>query len=77
MRPVHTIPFDISVLYLLNLFRRKNERFFVVQDTYGQLVGVVTLEDVIETLLGEEIIDEFDAAADMQILQEKKSKVIV
>ena len=74
MRPVHTIPFDISVLYLLNLFRRKNERFFVVQDTYGQLVGVVTLEDVIETLLGEEIIDEFDAAADMQNFAREKIK---
>lgn len=72
--PVHTIALDVSVLQLLNLFTRKKVRLFVVQDTYGQFVGVVTLEDVIETLLGEEIIDEFDMAADMQKFAREKIK---
>lgn len=44
----------------------------VVVDSYGSLLGVVTLEDVIETLLGLEIVDETDKATDLQILARKK-----
>lgn len=72
MKPIYIVPSDLSVLNLLNLFLTKNERFFAVQDRYGQLAGIVTLEDSIETLLGEEIIDEFDEAADMQKLAKER-----
>jgi len=44
----------------------------VVVDNYGSLLGVVTLEDVIETLLGLEIVDETDKATDLQALARKK-----
>jgi len=44
----------------------------VVMDSYGSLLGVVSLEDVIETLLGLEIVDETDKATDLQILARKK-----
>lgn len=74
MLPVHLIPPNLSVLSLLNLFAHGQDKLFIVQDTYGQFVGIVTLEDVIETLLGEEIIDEFDTTADMQKLARDKIK---
>ena len=75
MKPVYVVSSNLSVLNLLNLFILKQERLFVVQDRYGQFAGVVTLEDVIETLLGREIIDEFDEAMDMQqVAQEKINK---
>lgn len=74
MQPVYIVPLNLSVLNLLNLFITKKERFFAVQDRYGQLAGIVTLEDSIETLLGEEIIDEFDETADMQKLAKEKLK---
>ncbi len=66
MRPVYVVSFNLSVLNLLNLFIAQKEQLFVVQDRYGQFYGVVTREDAIETLLGKEILDEFDEVADMQ-----------
>lgn len=44
----------------------------IVTDQYGSLLGLVTLEDVIETLLGLEIVDETDEAPDLQLLARQK-----
>lgn len=46
----------------------RNEHIAMVVDEHGGLEGIVTLEDVLETLLGQEIVDETDPAADMQRL---------
>jgi CBS domain containing-hemolysin-like protein len=43
-----------------------NEHISVITDEYGCMRGIVTLEDVIETMLGVEIVDECDSAADLQ-----------
>ena len=45
-----------------------------IVDEYGAFSGLVTLEDVLEQLLGTEIIDEFDSHADMQELAKHKAK---
>lgn len=46
----------------------KDEQIAVVLNEYGSFQGIITLEDVIETILGDEIVDENDAARDMQQL---------
>ncbi len=51
---------------LLRSFLKKRTHLFGVVDEYGDITGIVTLEDVMESLLGEEIVDEVDAAVDMQ-----------
>lgn len=50
----------------------KQLKIAIVVDQYGSLLGVVTLEDVLETLLGLEIVDETDKAIDLQQLARKK-----
>jgi CBS domain containing-hemolysin-like protein len=56
---------------LLNLFITKKEHLALVVDEFGGMEGIVTMEDIIETLLGLEIVDESDNAEDMQALARK------
>jgi CBS domain containing-hemolysin-like protein len=72
MKPVYKIHENIPVSKLLDLFIAKKEHMFVVVDQYDQTEGIVTLEDAIETLLGMEIVDEFDKTTDMRELAKQK-----
>ena len=71
-REVLIIPETMSLKMLLESFLEKQEHIAVVVDEYGGLAGVVTMEDVVETLLGIEIVDEIDAIEDMQKLARRK-----
>lgn len=66
MTPIHSIPEHISVAAVLDQFTKRKEHIFLVVDEYGSTTGLVSLEDAIETLLGVEIVDEFDSVADMR-----------
>jgi len=59
---------SLPVFVLLDLFIKRHEHIFIVEDQFGQTLGVVSLEDAIETLLGREIVDESDQVEDMQEL---------
>jgi len=62
---------NIAIPQLLDeLVLNKNHMALVV-DEYGSVSGIVTMEDVIETLLGIEIMDESDTIADLQLLARK------
>ena len=52
----------------------KNEQISIIIDEYGAFQGILSLEDVIETLLGSEIVDESDLAPDMQALAKERWK---
>lgn len=56
---------------LFEILIEKREAVALVVDEYGSVSGLVTMEDVIETLLGLEIMDESDSIADLQVLARK------
>lgn len=57
---------------LFSHFTTKREHIAIVVDEFGGTAGVVTMEDVIETLLGLEIVDETDNSSDMQEMARKQ-----
>ncbi len=59
LRPVHYVPESMKLPDLLTEFRNKGVHMALVVDEYGHVVGLVTLEDLLEEIVGE-IQDEFD-----------------
>ena len=67
-RPILSFPEDESVFTIWEKMLSVREHISIVVDEYGGLRGVVTMEDVIETMIGVEIVDEQDTTTDMQEL---------
>ena len=65
-KPINRVSENLPVQQLLDLFIKKREHLFLVEDQFGQTAGIVTLEDAIETMLGREIVDETDTVEDLQ-----------
>ena len=65
-RPILSFSEDEPVGNIWEKFLEKKEHISVIIDEYGTFRGLVTLEDVIETMLGQEIVDETDEVVDMQ-----------
>ena len=57
---------------LLDFFLDHRQQIALIVDEYGGTKGIVTLEDVVETLLGMEILDEMDKVEDMQVLARRQ-----
>ena len=65
-KPISFVPETVNCLTLLRRFLKERNHISMVVDEYGGIVGLVTLEDLIETLLGAEIVDETDREVDLQ-----------
>jgi CBS domain containing-hemolysin-like protein len=65
-RELFVVPETMPVFSVWEILLEKKEHIALIVDEYGQMAGIVTLEDIIETLFGIEIIDEKDTVADMQ-----------
>ena len=59
---------------VLELFIRNRDHMALVKDNGHILTGLITLEDAIETILGQEIVDEHDSVVDMRDLAESKEQ---
>ena len=70
--PIMRVSEKLPVQQLLDHFIKNKVHLCMVEDEFGQTVGIVTLEDAIETLLGREIVDESDQVEDMQKLAKGK-----
>ncbi|WP_320007811.1 hemolysin family protein [Maridesulfovibrio sp.] len=77
MKPVRFALENITLDKLLVKFLESRMHLFVVLDEYGGMSGVVTLEDVMEEILGSEIVDETDQVVDMRELARRRRKELV
>lgn len=71
-RDVAFIPENIALDQALEQFLQKRQHLFMVVDEYGGVEGLITMEDVLETMLGAEIIDEADHVVDLRALAKQR-----
>lgn len=65
-RDILMVSEDMPITALFEKLIAEREQFALALDNYGGMAGVVSMEDVLETLLGLEIVDEYDNTKDMQ-----------
>ena len=65
---------DQTLDHALAAFIKTRHHLFVVVNGYRETAGILTLEDVMETLLGREIVDEFDVHDDLRIVAARNAK---
>ena len=65
-RSLQVVPEHMPIPSLFNRLMEKQDHIALVVDEYGGTAGIITMEDIVETLLGMEIMDEMDQIADLQ-----------
>ncbi|MBQ6437412.1 MAG: DUF21 domain-containing protein [Bacteroidales bacterium] len=73
-RPVDSFQEETPIADIWDKMLKKKEQLVIIINEYGSFQGIVTMEDVIEMVLGDEIVDERDAVVDMQQLALEKWK---
>jgi len=71
MKPAYFVPETAQLNSILMEFFNRQQHLFVVVDEYGTMTGVISMEDVIEEIVGQEIMDESDNTKDMRELARK------
>ena len=66
LREIPVVPETQSLYSLYDFLTRDNQHIALVVEEFGGTAGLVTMEDLLETLLGVEIVDEYDDTADLQ-----------
>ncbi len=74
-QPAHFVPETAPLNRVLVDFFDRQQHLFVVVDEYGSMTGIISMEDVIEEIVGREIIDESDKAQDMRELARKRNLI--
>lgn len=71
-REMKSVSANLPLSALLEFLLRERVQIVLVLGEYGEVRGLVTLEDVVETLLGMEIVDEVDTVEDLQALARQR-----
>jgi CBS domain containing-hemolysin-like protein len=72
MRPIHFVAETARLNEVLSEFLESRQHLFAVIDEYGGLSGLISLEDILEEILGREIVDESDEVTDKQEFARRK-----
>ncbi len=73
-RPMRSFGPEAKIEDVLSSMLKDRNHIALVVDPYGNWIGIITLEDIIETILGKEIVDESDQVADMRLYARLKWK---
>lgn len=71
-RTIECFPEDTPLNDALNKMIKEKEQIGLVINEYGSFQGIITIEDIVETILGNEIVDERDVVVDMQQLAKER-----
>ncbi len=72
-KKVYYINQEQTLDHALAAFLKTRHHLFVVVNGYRETAGIITLEDVIEALLGRKIVDEFDLHDDLRIVAAREA----
>lgn len=73
-RPINFIPENAELGKTLDNFLANMSHLMLVVDEYGGIEGILTLEDILEAMLGKEIVDEADKIVDLRAFARRKRK---
>lgn len=73
-RPLPIVPESVPCSGLLNRFIDERTHLFGVADEFGGMAGVISLEDVVEAIIGKEIVDEVDVSPDLREVARRRGR---
>ncbi len=76
MSPVHFVAETAPLNRVLVDFYERHQHLFVVVDEYGAMTGIISMEDILEEIVGREIMDESDKAKTMRELARRQYKSV-
>ena len=77
MRPIHFVAETATMNKVLMEFLESRQHLFAVIDEYGGLAGLISLEDILEEILGREIVDESDEVTDKrELARHRRNKLV-
>jgi CBS domain containing-hemolysin-like protein len=77
MRPIHFVVETATLDKLLRRFLEQRQHLVAVIDEFGTFAGIVTLEDVLEDLIGAEIVDETDQVSDLRAFAHERRDALL
>ena len=75
MDDIHFVPDTVSAYSALQKMLKTQQQLLAVVDEFGSLAGVITMEDIIESILGQEIFEKDDMAIDMRELARNENSI--